>query len=104
MEVVPLLSIDRNVLGVAREQASVVHAHPDRHTARHCAVVIREDFEEYQNKRVIVSAALTERGHAGADGHLRLLCTLSGLTQKPSGFIGLRSMFFFFFVFFMIVG
>jgi hypothetical protein len=82
MEVVPLLSIDRNVLGTARELASVVHAHPDRNTAKHCVAVIREGFEEYKNERVIVSAALIERGHAGADGHLPSVVRVFGLDTE----------------------
>jgi hypothetical protein len=82
MEVVPLLVIDRNVLGVARELASVVHAYPDKYTARQCATVIREGFEEYQNERVIVSTALTERGHAGAEGHLPSVVRAFGLDTE----------------------
>ena len=82
MEVAPLLSIDRNVLGLARELASVVHTHPDRPTARHCGAVIRESFEEYKNERVIVSAALMERGHIGADGHLPSVVRVFGLDTE----------------------
>jgi hypothetical protein len=82
MEVVPLLAIDRNVLGVARELAGVVHAHPDRKTARHCAAVIREGFEEYQNERLIVSTALIESGHVGADGHLPSVVRAFGLDTE----------------------
>jgi hypothetical protein len=82
MEVVPRLAIDRNILGVARELASVVHTHPDRKTAKHCAAVIREGFEEYQNERLIVCTALNERGHAGTDGHLPSVVRVFGLDTE----------------------
>ena len=82
MEVVPLLAIDCNVLSVARELASVVHTHPDRQIARHCAAVIREGFEGYQNERLIVSTALIERGHAGTDGHLPSVVRVFGLDTE----------------------
>ena len=82
LEVVPLLAIDRNVLGVARELASIVHMHPDRQIARHCAAIIREGYEEYQNERLIVCVSLIERGHAGADGHLPSVVRAFGLDTE----------------------
>jgi hypothetical protein len=58
---------------VAKELASVVHAHPDGEIAKHCAAIIREAHEntsEDRGERLIVCTALVESGHSGEDGHL----------------------------------
>ena len=72
-QVIPHLKFDPNVVIVAKELASVIHAHPDPHVAEHCAVIVREAHEnnsEERGERVIVCSALVESGHAGEGGHL----------------------------------
>ncbi|KAJ7164010.1 IucC family-domain-containing protein [Mycena crocata] len=72
-QVVPALTMDRNIITVARELASVVHTHPEGEIAKHCAAIIREAHEntsEERGERLIVCTSLVEKGHAGEGGHL----------------------------------
>ncbi|KAJ7221016.1 IucC family-domain-containing protein [Mycena haematopus] len=72
-QVVPVLTMDRNIVTVARELASVVHTHPDGEIAKHCSAIIREAYEntsEERGERLIVCTSLVESGHAGEGGHL----------------------------------
>lgn len=65
--------MDRNIVTVARELASVVHCHPNGEIAKHCAAIVRECYEdtsEDRGERLIVCTALVEKGHSGLDGHL----------------------------------
>ncbi|KAF5371849.1 hypothetical protein D9615_009540 [Tricholomella constricta] len=71
--VVPALSMDPNIVTVAKELASVVHAHADGEIAKHCAAIIREAHEntsEERGERLIVCTALVESGHSGEGGEL----------------------------------
>ncbi|KAF7327459.1 hypothetical protein MKEN_00324200 [Mycena kentingensis (nom. inval.)] len=71
-QVVPALTMDRNIITVARELASVVHTHPDPDIAKHCAAIVREAHEntsEERGERLIVCTSLVEKGHAGEGGH-----------------------------------
>ncbi|TFY82934.1 hypothetical protein EWM64_g1073 [Hericium alpestre] len=68
-QVVPVLKMDPKILTVAKELASVVHAHPDGEIAKHCSAIFRECHEntsEERGERVIVCTSLVESGHAGA--------------------------------------
>lgn len=69
-QVVPVLKIDRSILTVARELASVVHTHPNSEIAKHCATIVRECHENVSEarggERLIVCTALVESGHADA--------------------------------------
>jgi hypothetical protein len=70
-QVVPVLTMDRNIVTVARELASVVHSNPNGEIAKHCAALVREyheGLEEERNERHIVCTSLVERGHKGSDG------------------------------------
>ncbi|KAK2460987.1 hypothetical protein APHAL10511_007457 [Amanita phalloides] len=72
-QVVPHLNLDPNVVTVAKELASVVHAHSDVEIAKHCSAIIREAHEntsEQRGERLIVCTALVESGHLGEEGHL----------------------------------
>ncbi|KAJ6466581.1 IucC family-domain-containing protein [Mycena vitilis] len=72
-QVVPALTMHRNIITVARELASVVHNHPDGEIAKHCAAIIREAHEntsEERGERLIVCTSLVESGHAGVGGHI----------------------------------
>jgi hypothetical protein len=72
-QVVPVLTMDRNIVTVARELASVVHSNPNGEIARHCSVIVRECHEdgcENRGEQMIVCTSLVESGHAGKDGHL----------------------------------
>ena len=72
-QVVPHLKLDPNVVTVAKELASVVHAHPDPDVAKHCGAIIREAHEnnsEERGERLIVCSTLVESGHTGEGGHL----------------------------------
>ncbi|KAJ6523991.1 IucC family-domain-containing protein [Mycena capillaripes] len=72
-QVVPALAMDRRIVMVAKELASVVHTHPDDEVAGHCTAIIREAYDstsEERGERLIVSSSLSERGHAGEGGHL----------------------------------
>ncbi|TFK40141.1 IucC family-domain-containing protein [Crucibulum laeve] len=72
-KVVPALNMDQNVVTVAKELASVVHAHSNGEIAKHCAAIVREAHEntsEERGERLIVCTALVESGHSGCDGHL----------------------------------
>ena len=71
--VIPHLKLDPDVVIIAKELASVIHAHPDPQIAKHCAAILREDHEsrsEERGERLIVCSALVESGHAGEGGHL----------------------------------
>jgi hypothetical protein len=68
--------MDRNIVTVARELASVVHRNSDGEIAKHCAALIREYHEgpgEDRGERHIVCTSLVERGHAGARDELPLV-------------------------------
>ncbi|KAF7424254.1 hypothetical protein PC9H_009560 [Pleurotus ostreatus] len=70
-QVVPALTMDWNIVTVAKELASVVHAHPDGEIAKHCSAIVRQCYEntsEERNERLIVCTSLVESGHAGSDG------------------------------------
>ncbi|RDB25516.1 Uncharacterized protein y4xN [Hypsizygus marmoreus] len=70
-QVVPVLAMDPKIVMVAKELASVVHAHPDGEIAKHCAAIIREAHEntsEERGERLIVCTALVESGHSGESG------------------------------------
>ncbi|KAJ8487818.1 hypothetical protein ONZ45_g14190 [Pleurotus djamor] len=84
-EVVPVLTMDRNIVTVARELASVVHAHPDGEIAKHCSAIVRECFEntsEERNERLIVCTSLVESGHSGADGHIPAVIRIFNLDTE----------------------
>ena len=71
--VIPHLNLDPDVVIVAKELASVIHAHPDQQIAKHCAAILREAHEnhiEERGERLVVCSALVESGHAGEGGHL----------------------------------
>ncbi|KAF9048461.1 IucC family-domain-containing protein [Panaeolus papilionaceus] len=70
-QVVPALTMDKNIVTVARELASAVHVDPNGEVAKHCAAIVRECFEltsEERGERLIVCTSLVERGHLGTDG------------------------------------
>lgn len=77
--------MDRDIVTVARELASVVHSHPDGEIAKHCAAIVREfheDTYEDRNERLIVCTSLVEKGHAGKDGHLPSLIRVFDLDTE----------------------
>ncbi|KAJ7595950.1 IucC family-domain-containing protein [Mycena floridula] len=72
-QVVPVLAMDKNVLTVAKELASVVHANPDGEIAKFCSAIVREAHEltsHQKGEQLIVCTSLVESGHAGKDGHI----------------------------------
>ncbi|TFK75105.1 hypothetical protein BDN72DRAFT_892460 [Pluteus cervinus] len=72
-QVVPALTMDHSVITVAKELASVVHAHPDGEIAKHCSAIIREAHEntsEERGERLIVCTSLVESGHSGEGGDI----------------------------------
>ncbi|KAJ3504978.1 hypothetical protein NLJ89_g7657 [Agrocybe chaxingu] len=72
-QVVPVLFMDRNLVTVAKELASIVHQNTDSQVAKHCAAIVREcheDGSEERGERLIVCTSLVEKGHAGLNGHL----------------------------------
>ncbi|KAH9481478.1 NRPS-independent siderophore synthetase rfs [Psilocybe cubensis] len=84
-QVVPKLTMDRNIVTVARELASVVHAHPNGEIAKHCAAIVREcheDTSDTRGERLIVCTSLVESGHAGKDGHLPSVVRVFGLDTE----------------------
>ncbi|KAF9524860.1 IucC family-domain-containing protein [Crepidotus variabilis] len=84
-QVVPVLTMDRNILTVAKELASVVHNDPDGNIARHCGAIIREcheDTSEERGERLIVCTALVESGHADNQGHLPAVVRVFDLDTK----------------------
>ncbi|KAF9524859.1 IucC family-domain-containing protein [Crepidotus variabilis] len=84
-QVVPVLTMDRNVVTVARELASVGHSNPDGDIARHCAAIIREcheDTSEERGERLIVCTALVENGHARNEGHLPAVIRVFDLNDQ----------------------
>ncbi|KAF8593335.1 hypothetical protein BDV93DRAFT_612275 [Ceratobasidium sp. AG-I] len=83
--VVPALSMDPKIVTVAKELASVVHAHPDGEIAKHCAAIIREAHEntsEERGERLIVCTALVESGHSGEGGDLPAAIRVFGLDTE----------------------
>ncbi|KAF8633216.1 hypothetical protein AX15_001452 [Amanita polypyramis BW_CC] len=84
-QVVPYLQLDRNIVTVANELASVIHAHPDGEVAKHCAAIVREAHENASDQRgekVIVCSALVESGHLGEEGHLPAVIRLFNLNTE----------------------
>ena len=86
-QVVPYLHLDPNIVTVAKEVASVVHAHPDGEIAKHCAAIVREAHEnnsEQIGERLIVCTALVESGHSGKGGHLPAVIRIFDLNTEES--------------------
>lgn len=84
-KVVPALTMDRNIVTVARELASVVHTHPDTDIAKHCAAIVREAHEntsEERGERLIVCTALVESGHAGEGGDIPAVIRIFNLDTE----------------------
>nr|GAT50190.1 predicted protein [Mycena chlorophos] len=84
-QVVPALTMDRNIITVARELASVVHAHPDPDVAKHCAAIVREAHEntsEERGERLIVCTSLVEKGHTGEGGDEYAVIRVFGLDTE----------------------
>ncbi|KAL0581468.1 hypothetical protein V5O48_000622 [Marasmius crinis-equi] len=84
-QVVPAITMDPKLLTVAKELASVVHAHPESDVARHCAAIVRETFDldsEERGERLIVCTALVESGHEGPEGHLPAVIRVFGLHSE----------------------
>ncbi|EKM78594.1 hypothetical protein AGABI1DRAFT_121041 [Agaricus bisporus var. burnettii JB137-S8] len=70
-QVVPFLELDPEIVTVAKELASVVHAHPNGEIGKHCAAIVRECYEntsEERGERLIVCTSLVESGHSGEGG------------------------------------
>ncbi|KAF4613555.1 hypothetical protein D9613_007629 [Agrocybe pediades] len=84
-QVVPVLIMDRTIVTVARELASVVHSNPNGEIAKHCAALVREyheDSAEDRNERLIVCTALVEKGHAGVDKDIPSVTRVFGLDTQ----------------------
>ncbi|KXN81323.1 hypothetical protein AN958_05178 [Leucoagaricus sp. SymC.cos] len=84
-KVVPVLELDPEVVTVAKELASVVHAHPDGEIAKHCAAIVRECYEntsEERGERLIVCTSLVESGHAGEGGDVPPVIRVFGLDTE----------------------
>ena len=100
-QVVPRLKLDPNVVTVAKELASVVHAHPDPNVAKHCSAIIREAHEnnsEERGERLIVCSALVESGHTGEGGHLPAVVRIFQLDteEKRRNWLDRSSVFIFY--------
>jgi hypothetical protein len=84
-KVVPVLELDPEIVTVARELTSVVHAHADGEIAKHCAAIVRECYEntsEERGERLIVCTALVESGHAGEGGDVPPVIRVFGLDTE----------------------
>ena len=84
-QVVPALTMDRDIVTVAKELASIVHSNPNGDIAKHCAALVRECHEhgsEERGERLIVCTSLVESGHAGQDGHLYSVVRAFGLDTE----------------------
>ena len=84
-QVVPALHMDRSILTVAKELASVVHKHSDGEIAKHCAAIVRECYElgsEERGERLIVCTSLVERGHIGTDPEEPVVVRAFGLDTE----------------------
>lgn len=84
-QVVPVLKMDPAIVTVARELASVVHAHPDGEIAKHCAALVREYHEGREEERgecMIVCTSLVEHGHNAPDGDVPPVIQLFGLDTE----------------------
>lgn len=67
-DVVPHLAINRNLLIIENEIASVVYAHEDPEIAKNCTAVIRKIYNgEKYGECVVIAAALAETGHGDRD-------------------------------------
>lgn len=85
-DVIPRLHIDREVLVIENEIASVVHKHEDPEIAKHCTVVLREMYSgEERNERVIIAAALTESAYNEEFG-VPAIVTTFGLNTEDKKF------------------
>ncbi|KAI0058644.1 hypothetical protein BV25DRAFT_1964653 [Artomyces pyxidatus] len=93
-QVVPALTMDPALLTVAKELASVVHAHPDGEIAKHCAAIVRESPQngsEARGERLIVCTSLVESGHAGAEPGVPSVVRVFGLDTEEKRVAWLES-------------
>lgn len=78
--------MNRNIITVAKELASIVHSNSDGKIAKHCGAIVREYHEDLSKERgecLIVCTALVESGHDGTDGHTPSVVRIFELdTQK----------------------
>jgi len=83
-DVIPVLAMDRNIVTVARELASVVHTDPDSDIAKHCSAITRECHENLyeRGERHIVCTALFESGHSGEGGDIPVLIRIFELDSE----------------------
>ncbi|KAI0043238.1 hypothetical protein FA95DRAFT_426185 [Auriscalpium vulgare] len=103
-QVVPALRIDPAILTVAKELASVVHAHPDGEVAKHCAAIVRECHEngsEARGERLIVCTSLVESGHAGVESGVPSVVRVFGLDTEEKRIAWLDSFVQLFFAAFL---
>ena len=77
--------MDRSILIVAKELASVVHKHPDGEIAKHCAAIVHECYElgsEEKGERLVVCTSLVERGHIGTNPEEPVIVRAFGLDTE----------------------
>lgn len=84
--IVPRLAIDRNVLKIENEIASVVYKHADPEVAKHCTAVIREAYNGAEGEQVIVTAALAEAGYGDREVEEPAVVTALGLDTDAKKF------------------
>lgn len=99
--VVPALTMNREIVTVARELGSVVHTDERGDVAKHCAAIVRECFEngsEERGERLIVCTSLVESGHAGTDGKTPSVVRVFSLDTGAKRLTWLRRFVLFFFL------
>ena len=79
-DVVPHLAIDRQILIIENEVATMVYHHKDPEIAKHCTAVIRQVYNgEERGEKVIVAAALAETGYGDMKNEVPAVVTALGL-------------------------
>lgn len=79
-DVVPYLAINRQILIIENELASVVYRHEDPEVAKHCTAVVREIYNgEERGEKVVIAAALAETGYRDGEDEIPAVVTALGL-------------------------
>lgn len=83
-QIVPKLSMNRDILSVELEPASAIYHTPDPDIAKHLTVVIREEYQPAVGEVVIVCAALLETDHSGIPASMSAVQHVLNLRTEQS--------------------
>lgn len=84
-DIVPKLAINREVLIFEKEVASAIYRHEDPEIAKHCTAILREVYSgQEKGERVVIAAALVEKGYSDRYSNAPTVVTALGLDTVDS--------------------